>query len=456
MTVWKVNGPLVLAKTTHHRHLPERHVVRPARHLVAGALPRRLPHRLALGRRAAAARRQHRVDARPGGSVHVVPNKAASLRVPLTPRGGTCTVVFDIAPTAVPSEVIPGSKDDRRARGALQRASPTGRENRLRRQPALASARRASATTSAARSPACARPPAASTSSSRSRRRACAARRASARRSPGSTSSCARGRCRRRTRSAPPGASPAIPPPSGSSARSTCSTSPTGCTRRSGPGCARRRFTTSCPLRFPEWTTKRTQSMHGRKYANAARTCDVIFVNSAFTAGETTELLGVEPARIRVAPPGVKDVFTATAPAADLGAPYILTRGHARAAQEPPGARRRAPAPRRRHPARGRRRRGLGRAAGARRPARAPARLRLRRGARAASTGAPPSPSTRRASRASGCRSSRRWRAAPPVVASSHPSMDEACGRRRGARRPGRSGCDRRRDRAGDRRARAR
>ena len=46
-----------------HRHLPERHVVGPARHLVAGALPRRLAHRLALGRRAAAARRQHRVDA---------------------------------------------------------------------------------------------------------------------------------------------------------------------------------------------------------------------------------------------------------------------------------------------------------------------------------------------------------------------------------------------------------
>ena len=75
MTVWKVNGPLVLAKTTHHRHLPERHVVGPSRDLVAGALPRRLPHGLALGRRAAAARRQHRVDASPARSVHVVPNK---------------------------------------------------------------------------------------------------------------------------------------------------------------------------------------------------------------------------------------------------------------------------------------------------------------------------------------------------------------------------------------------
>jgi glycosyltransferase involved in cell wall biosynthesis len=79
------------------------------------------------------------------------------------------------------------------------------------------------------------------------------------------------------------------------------------------------------PVRFPEWTTKRTQAMHGRKYANAARTCDVIFVNSAFTGRDTTELLGVEPARIRIAPPGVKDVFTAFGAPAELGAPYILT-----------------------------------------------------------------------------------------------------------------------------------
>jgi glycosyltransferase involved in cell wall biosynthesis len=79
------------------------------------------------------------------------------------------------------------------------------------------------------------------------------------------------------------------------------------------------------PLRFPEWTTKRTQAMHGRKYRNAARTCDVIFVNSAFTGREVTELLGIEAERIRVAPPGVKAVFTTATRAADLGAPYVLT-----------------------------------------------------------------------------------------------------------------------------------
>src|SRR5262249_8022560 len=37
------------------------------------------------------------------------------------------------------------------------------------------------------------------------------------------------------------------------------------------------------PLRFPDWVQPRTRRMHGAKYANAARTCDVIFTNSEFT-----------------------------------------------------------------------------------------------------------------------------------------------------------------------------
>jgi glycosyltransferase involved in cell wall biosynthesis len=79
------------------------------------------------------------------------------------------------------------------------------------------------------------------------------------------------------------------------------------------------------PTRFPEWTTRRTQAMHGRKYRNAARTCDVIFVNSAYTAAEVTELLGVSAEKLCVASPGVRSVFTPAGPAADLGAPYIVT-----------------------------------------------------------------------------------------------------------------------------------
>jgi len=59
------------------------------------------------------------------------------------------------------------------------------------------------------------------------------------------------------------------------------------------------------PLRFPEWVQGRTKRMHGAKYRNAARTCDVIFVNSEFTKGEVVELLGVSVEKVVVAYPGV-------------------------------------------------------------------------------------------------------------------------------------------------------
>jgi glycosyltransferase involved in cell wall biosynthesis len=79
------------------------------------------------------------------------------------------------------------------------------------------------------------------------------------------------------------------------------------------------------PLHHPEWTTGRTRAMHSRKYANAADTCDVVFVNSAFTGRDVTATLGVPAARIRVAHPAPKAVFTPEGEAADLGAPYVLT-----------------------------------------------------------------------------------------------------------------------------------
>ena len=79
------------------------------------------------------------------------------------------------------------------------------------------------------------------------------------------------------------------------------------------------------PLHHPEWTTARTQSMHSRKYRNAAATCDVVFVNSAFTGRDVTATLGVPAERIRVAHPAPKPVFRPDGPAADLGAPYVLT-----------------------------------------------------------------------------------------------------------------------------------
>jgi glycosyltransferase involved in cell wall biosynthesis len=79
------------------------------------------------------------------------------------------------------------------------------------------------------------------------------------------------------------------------------------------------------PLRFPEWTTRWTRRMHGAKYRNAARTADVVFTNSRFTADDVRDLLGVPDEKLVVAPPGVADAFRAEGPTADLGRPYVLT-----------------------------------------------------------------------------------------------------------------------------------
>jgi glycosyltransferase involved in cell wall biosynthesis len=79
------------------------------------------------------------------------------------------------------------------------------------------------------------------------------------------------------------------------------------------------------PLRFPEWTTRRTRAMHAAKYRNAARTCDVVFVNSRFTGADVVERLGVPEERVRLAPPGVGDEFGLQGERAALGRPYLLT-----------------------------------------------------------------------------------------------------------------------------------
>ena len=65
--------------------------------------------------------------------------------------------------------------------------------------------------------------------------------------------------------------------------------------------------------------------MHGRKYRNTAQTCDVVFVNSAYTGQDVTGMLGVREDRVHVAHPAARDEFRPDGPAADLGAPYLLT-----------------------------------------------------------------------------------------------------------------------------------
>ena len=78
------------------------------------------------------------------------------------------------------------------------------------------------------------------------------------------------------------------------------------------------------PLRFPQWTTRRTRAMHSAKYRNAARTCDLIFVNSRFTGRDVVELLQVPEERVRLAPPGVGNEFRPEGERAELGGPYVL------------------------------------------------------------------------------------------------------------------------------------
>jgi glycosyltransferase involved in cell wall biosynthesis len=79
------------------------------------------------------------------------------------------------------------------------------------------------------------------------------------------------------------------------------------------------------PLRHPNWVHPQTYRMHSRKYFHAAKTCDLIVVNSEFTAGEVVELLGFPRGRICVAHPGLGPAFQPEGPARNLGGPYVLT-----------------------------------------------------------------------------------------------------------------------------------
>lgn len=78
------------------------------------------------------------------------------------------------------------------------------------------------------------------------------------------------------------------------------------------------------PLRFPEWVTPRTRSMHGYKYARTGE-CDLVFVNSDYTRRDVEELLRIPGERIRVAPPGVAPAYTADGARVSLDRPYLLS-----------------------------------------------------------------------------------------------------------------------------------
>jgi glycosyltransferase involved in cell wall biosynthesis len=78
------------------------------------------------------------------------------------------------------------------------------------------------------------------------------------------------------------------------------------------------------PLSHPEWVQGRTRRMHATKYRNTAATCDLVFTNSEYTKRDVVELLRVPEARMRVAHPGVDERFSPRGERADLGQPYVL------------------------------------------------------------------------------------------------------------------------------------
>ena len=78
------------------------------------------------------------------------------------------------------------------------------------------------------------------------------------------------------------------------------------------------------PLHHREWVTPRTYSMHSAKYRDAL-TCDTVFVNSAYTGRDVAATLGIDAARIHVAPPGVGAAFSPDGERATLHRPYVLT-----------------------------------------------------------------------------------------------------------------------------------
>jgi hypothetical protein len=112
MTVWKVDGPLVLAKTVKAGIYPGDtwsgpRVTWRREHCAGGSLT------VSLSGDAQLFPDGNRVTASTGRSARVVADRLTTLRIPLRSRSGRCSITFTVSPTAVPSRVIPGSTDDR-------------------------------------------------------------------------------------------------------------------------------------------------------------------------------------------------------------------------------------------------------------------------------------------------------------------------------------------------------
>jgi glycosyltransferase involved in cell wall biosynthesis len=79
------------------------------------------------------------------------------------------------------------------------------------------------------------------------------------------------------------------------------------------------------PLHHPEWVDPRTTALHAPKYRNAAETCDLMFANSEFTADDVERTLGFPRERVVVAHPGIHARFQPEGGRRDFGGPYLFT-----------------------------------------------------------------------------------------------------------------------------------
>ena len=78
------------------------------------------------------------------------------------------------------------------------------------------------------------------------------------------------------------------------------------------------------PLHFPAWTTPRTRSMHTRKYESARTSCQMIVAISEYTALDIEENLGIDGDRLVIAYPSVHSRYAPDGPRAQSSRPYIL------------------------------------------------------------------------------------------------------------------------------------
>ena len=79
------------------------------------------------------------------------------------------------------------------------------------------------------------------------------------------------------------------------------------------------------PIHYPDWVDERTRALHVRKALHAAKTCDLSFANSRYTADDLVRTLRVPEERVAVAYPGIHERFRPEGPKEAYRAPYLLT-----------------------------------------------------------------------------------------------------------------------------------